>query len=166
VKQMRALYANESRMASLYADEEEGMVSEEISEPVPTGGLPHETPSSSELVKIEIGDHALTAALVDRMDAMNQRQAQTDAALIAALHAIGTRNPVVNVEPPSVQVEAPNVSIEPPAVTVEAPEVTVTPEFHVRPEITVTAPESRPKVVTFERDPLTGDVSRAEVNEG
>jgi hypothetical protein len=100
------------------------------------------------------------------MERMTERQAKTDEALIAALHAIGTRNPVVNVEQPAISVEAPNVTVEPPTVNVQAPEVTITPELTVTPEITVSMPESKPKVVTFERDPLTGNLSRAEVNEG
>jgi hypothetical protein len=162
IKQQRALSANESRVASMYAELDESY-EEVVGEVIEEKEVSHK---SSELVKIEVGDQALTASLMERMDAMSQREALTTEALVAALHAIGTREPVVNVE----AAPAPNVTVEaaPPAevkVDVHVPEQAA-PQVHLSPEIHL--PESAPvtKTVTFERDPLTGQVSKAEVNEG
>lgn len=89
------------------------------------------------------------------------------AALVAALSAIG--QPVINVAAPEVTVEAapaPEVKVEvaAPAVTVQQPDIQVAaPNVTVRPEINM---PSSSKTVTFERDPLTGQVSKAEVTEG
>lgn len=163
VKQMRALYANESRMASMYAEldarPEEVLPEEEVKS------------NGSELVRIEIGkehDH-LIASLSDRLDAMAQRESETQQALVAALQQIGMREPVVNVEAPNVNVEPPEVNIQPPAVTVEAPLVTVegTQVNVPAPEINVILPEEkrpRDKKVSFLRDPL-GRLEGAEVSE-
>jgi hypothetical protein len=158
IKHQRALYANESRMASVY-DELDAQP-----DIIPTE--PQQPEARSELVKIEIGDQALTAALVQKMDAMSERQAETERALVAALHAIGTRDSVVNVEAPSVTVEpavwtveAPHVIVESPTVNVEAPNVTVE-----SPDVNVVLPE-RQKTITFERDPLTQQVTSADVVE-
>ena len=166
IKQQRALYANESRVAAMYAELDE-MV-EEVLEPVT---LREEPKPTSELVRIEIGkEHdALIASLSDRMEAMSQSQAETQLALVAALQQIGLRE---NVFSPHVNVEAaptPNVTVEapPPAevkVDVHVPEQAA-PQVNLSPEIYL--PETPPvtKTVTFERDPLTGQVSKAEVNE-
>jgi hypothetical protein len=70
-------------------------------------------------------------------------------------------------------VEAPNVSIEPAQITVEQPDITVnTPEVTVQagpaPNVTVEPQIHLPstqKTVTFERDPLTQQVTKAEVSE-
>lgn len=166
IKQQRALYANERRVAAIYEELDEQEVWEgtladglEVEEPR------HVTPNASELVKIEIGkeNEALTASLLERMEAMDLRAAETQQALVAALHAIGTRSPVVNVAAPEVSVEAPNVTVEPPAVTIEAPEVTVeAPNVTVEPQIHL---PSTQKTVTFERDPLSGQVTQARVQE-
>jgi hypothetical protein len=162
IKHQRALYANESRMASMYAELDE-ITEDYVPEVV------QEVKPSSELVRIEIGkehDH-LIASLSERMDAMAQRSDETQQALVAALQQIGMRESVVNVE-------APNVHMPPAEVNVHVPpaEVTVhTPEVTVRPEITVEQPQidfhmpAVSKTVTFERDPLTGQVSKAEVTE-
>lgn len=160
IKQQRALYANERRVAALYEELDAQEV--EVIEPEEPR---HVTPNASELVKIEIGkeNEALTASLLERMEAMDLRAAETQQALVAALHAIGTRSPVVNVAAPEVSVEAPNVTIEPPAVTIEAPEVTVeAPNVTVEPQIHL---PSTQKTVTFERDPLSGQVTQARVQE-
>jgi hypothetical protein len=160
IKQQRALYANERRVAALYEELDAQEV--EVIEPEEPR---HVTPNASELVKIEIGkeNEALTASLLERMEAMDLRAAETQQALVAALHAIGTRNPVVNVAAPEVSVEAPNVTVEPPAVTIEAPEVTVeAPNVTVEPQIHL---PSTQKTVTFERDPLSGQVTQARVQE-
>ena len=148
IKQQRALYANESRMAAMYAelDSEEERVEAVETSLTSTQGA---SQSSSELVRIEIGkehDH-LIASLADRMDAMTQQQNETQAALVAALTAMSQRDPVVNVAAPEGSVEAPSVTVEPPVVTVEAPNVTVEatpiPEITVRPEINVQLPQSQ-----------------------
>jgi hypothetical protein len=160
IKQQRALYANERRVAALYEELDAQEV--EVIEPEEPR---HVTPNASELVKIEIGkeNEALTASLLERMEAMDLRAAETQQALVAALHAIGTRNPVVNVAAPEVSVEAPNVTVEPPAVTIEAPEVTVeAPNVTVEPQIHLPPTQ---KTVTFERDPLSGQVTQARVQE-
>lgn len=165
IKQQRALYANESRVAAMYAelDEQvEEVVQEEIVEPEPVT-----LRNGSELVKIEIGkeNEALTASVLQQLEKMSAREAETQQALVAALHAIGTRSPVVNVEAPNVDVAAPNVNVEPPAVTVEAPEVTVqAPNVSITPDINVHLPSSS-RTVTFERDPLSGQVTQAKVEE-
>lgn len=160
IKQQRALYANERRVAALYEELDAQEV--EVIEPEEPR---HVTPNASELVKIEIGkeNEALTASLLERMEAMDLRAAETQQALVAALHAIGTRSPVVNVAAPEVSVEAPNVTVEPPAVTIEAPEVTVeAPNVTVEPQIHLPPTQ---KTVTFERDPLSGQVTQARVQE-
>jgi hypothetical protein len=159
IKQQRALYANESRMASMYAelDEQEiDVVEEAIQELVKTNS------ATGELVRIDVGNAALTASLVDKLDAMSERQARTEEALVAALAQIGAREPVVNVEAPSVTVEpaavtvqAPNVTVEPPEVNVQAPNVSVTPE--------IIMPDQSRRIV-IERDPF-GKISGATTEE-
>lgn len=166
IKQQRALYANESRMASIY--EELDAVDVPALESIEEYGEPVAEIKPSELVKIEIGKEnvALTASLMERMDAMSQREALTTEALVAALHAISTKEHVINVEAaptPSVTVEA-----APPAevkVDVHVPEQTLElkPEISFSPEIHLPASQ---KTVTFERDPLTREVTKAEVVEG
>lgn len=164
IKHQRALYASESRMASMYSELDE-ITEEHALEVVPAVPV---SAAASELVKIEIGkeNEALTASVLAQMEKMSEREAQTQAALVAALHAIGTRSPEVHVAAPNVDVAAPNVTVESPAVTVEAPNVTVeaaaAPNVTVHPEINLPSPS---KTVTFERDPLTGQVSKAEVTE-
>lgn len=162
IKHQRALYASESRMASMYAE-----LDEQPEEVLPEPPVKEE-PKPSELVKIEIGkdSEALTASLLERMDAMSQRESETQKALVAALQQIGLREPVVNVEAPNVNVEQPAITVEqpeitvhPPEVTIQAPEVTVNNEY-VMPETTTNA-----KTVTFVRDPLTQRVESAEITE-
>ena len=167
IKQQRALYANESRVASMYAELDTIEVPEEEVEIV-------EEKRGTELVKIEIGkEHdALIASLSDRMEAMAIREQETQRALVAALQQMGLRDPVVHVDAPNVNVEQPAITVEaaPPAevkVDVHVPEQAA-PQVHLSPEIHL--PETQPtpaqKTITFERDPLTGQVSKAEVNEG
>ena len=121
---------------------------------------PHETASSSELVKIEIGkeSEALTASVLEQMERMSARQAATDQALIAALQQIGGRDPVVNVQAPNVDVKPPEVTVEAPSVTVEAPNVTVE-----APNVNVEIPAER-RSVTFERD-RSGRISGAVIED-
>lgn len=159
IKQQRALRANESRVASMYAELDE--VVEEAPEPIKA-----EVRAGSELVKIEIGkeNEALTASLLERMESMSQRENVTQMALIAALQQIGQRESVVNVEAPNVNVEQPAITVEQPAITVHPPEVNVrAPEVTVNHEIVLPA-EERNKKVTFVRDPF-GRLEGAEIGE-
>ncbi len=99
----------------------------------------------------------------------NQEAREERQALVAALGRMGS--PVINLPEPNVTVNVPEtqVSVNVPAaqvnvavpdvhVNVPAPQVTVRPEIHLPP-----TPE---KKVTFERDPLTREITRAEVSEG
>lgn len=162
VKRQRAFLANESRVASMYAELDE--VTEEYVEVVQ-----EVKPPSSELVRIEIGkEHdSLIASLSDRMEAMTQQQAETQLALVAALQSIGLRDPVVNVEAPNVTVESP-ITVEQPDITVHTPEVTVQaaapPNVTVNPEIVLPASDTKSKTVTFVRD-FSGRVEGAEITE-
>jgi hypothetical protein len=156
IKHQRHLYANEARVASLYAELDAQPVPEvEVVQPE----------SKSELVNITIGNEALTSSLMMQMERMSERQTATDQALVAALQAIGERESVVNVAPASVTVEQPSITVESPTVnvepvfTVEAPQVTVLPA-----DVNVVLPE-RQKTVTFERDPLTNQVTSADIVE-
>ena len=168
IKQQRALYANESRVASMYAELDAIQVSE------PELEIPGvDIKPGSELVKIEIGkEHdALIASLSDRMEAMAIREQETQRALVAALQQMGLRDPVVHVDAPNVNVEQPAITVEaaPPAevkVDVHVPEQAA-PQVHVSPEIHLpeTPPAAVTRTITFERDPLTDLVSKAEVSE-
>ena len=166
IKQQRALYANESRMASMYA-ELDALPEEVWEEKIE---IPQGITSPSELVKIEIGkeNEVLVASLLERMDSMSKREQETHLALITTLQQIGTRDPTVTVEgaqitvepatvnPTPITIEAPPINVQSPDVHVAAPAVTVNPEF-VLPE------ESR--TVKFTRDPLTGRIEGAEVTD-
>ena len=155
----------EARVAAMYSELDahtEEWVEAEVDVPVTP-------PATQELVKVIVGnDHdALTASMLERLDAMAMSQAETQQALVAALHAIGTRSPEVHVAAPNVDVAAPNVTVEaarPAEINVHVPKqqpadvnVTVTPE--------ITLPSAN-KTVTFERDILTGQVTKADVVEG
>ena len=144
--------------------------------PVSSNGIDHSplSPFATELVGLILKDErekSLTASLSQTMGAIEARMAgekEERAALVAALSAIG--QPVINVAAPEVTVEAahaPEVKVEvaAPDVTIQPPEIKVevaAPEVTVRPEIIL---PSASKTVTFERDPLTGQVSKAEVTE-
>ena len=157
VKQMRALYANESRMASMYA-ELDAITPEEYEE---VAAMPEA--SKSELVKIEVGggqSDALTASVLQALGITNKRLEESEQLtlnLVAALQSISERESVVNVTTPEVKVDVPpaQVTVQPADVRVEAPNVTV------YPEITVPA---QTKTITFERD-FDGRVTKADVRE-
>lgn len=163
VKHQRAFLANQSRLASMYAELD--ALEETPEELVEQATTPELKAAASELVRIEIGkeNEALTASLMERMEQMSQREAETQMALVAALHAIGTRESVVNVAAPppaNVTVEA----AQPAEVQVDvhvpeqaAPNVTVNPEIFL--------PENEVKrKVTFVRDPF-GKLEAAEITE-
>lgn len=176
IKQQRALYANERRVAAIY---DELDAREEEVEPVRVNDIKSplaaevDTTKGSELVKVVVGneqDRALTASVVQSMDAISERLARADefnAAVVAALQQLGATPPVVNVPAPQIDVNVPpaEVKVEP-QITVEAPQVTV--EAAPVPEVTVNPNIMLPpvtKTVTFERDPLTREVTSAEVTE-
>ncbi len=183
IKQQRALYANESRMASMYDEldaqtEDYGWVTpEEYREQaaIPEVLEDNLSPFAAQLVGLILKDErekSLTASLAQSMASISERQEaerEERAALVAALSTIG--QPVINVAAPEVTVEAaptPEVRVEvaAPEVTVQPPEIKIevaAPEVTVRPEITM---PSSSKTITFERDPLTGMVSSADVVEG
>ena len=157
IKQQRALYANESRMASMYDEldaqtEDYGWVEPE---PVVPGSTL--SPFAAELVGMILKDErekSLTASLAQSMDAIAERMASEKAertALVAALSQIG--QPVINVETPEVTVNVPPAEVR---VDVPAPQVTVRPEINLPPSS---------KTVTFERDAITGQIAKAEVTE-
>ena len=177
IKQQRALYANESRMASMYAEldalpiEELVDLAQEVVQ-APSESVPESTlsPFATELVGLILKDErekSLTASLAQSMDAIAERMAAEKmerSALVAALSQIG--QPVINVPAPEIHVDVPTPEVK---VDVQAPEVTVNvPEakFEIpTPEVTVNveAPAST-RTVTFERD-VTGRLSKAEIAE-
>lgn len=76
----------------------------------------------------------------------------------------------ITVEQPAITVEAPNVNIEPAQITVETPAVTVevaAAEVTVpTPQVNVTVENPSPtRKITFERDPGTGRIESAEVED-
>jgi hypothetical protein len=185
IKQQRALYANEARMASMYSEldaqpeEEYGWVEPKNGSAPPAPALVGDfsaaalSPRAAELVEIILNEERekhLTASLTRAMDVLAQRmesEKEERTALVAAISQIS--NPVVHVAAPEITVEAaptpevkvevaaPEVTIQPPDINVAAPEVTVRPQFNL---------PQRSKTVTFERDPLTNQVTKAEVVEG
>ena len=167
IKHQKALFANEARVAAMYAE------LDALPDPEPeVEALP--VSLGSRVVKIEIPtDEALTASVMQQMERMNERQARTDQALVAALEAIGAKENVFNVhaspvtvEPAQITVNPAPITVESPTVHVEAPTVNVPPvQVTVKPaDVNVVLPE-RQKTVTFERDPLTQQVTKAEVVE-
>jgi len=175
IKQQRALYANESRTAAMYAelDAQDYGWEEEKEAPVPAVLEDSLSPFAAQLVGLILKDErekSLTASLAQSMDSISARMAaekEERTALVAALSAIG--QPVINVETPEVTVHVPpaEVRVDVPAaeVTVNTPEVKVdvpAPQVTFSPEINL---PSSSKTVTFERDPLTGHVSSAEIRE-
>lgn len=178
IKQQRALYASESRTAAMYAEldaQDYGWVEEKTEEPVPAVLEDSLSPFAAQLVGLILKDErekSLTASLAQSMDSISARMAaekEERTALVAALSAIG--QPVINVETPEVTVNVPpaEVRVDVPAaeVTVNTPEVKVdvpAPQVTFSPEINLPS-ATVSKTVTFERDPLTGQVSKAEVTE-
>ena len=177
IKQQRALYANESRTAAMYAelDAQDYGWEEPKEEPVPAVLEDSLSPFAAQLVGLILKDErekSLTASLAQSMDAISTRMAaehEERTALVAALSAIG--QPVINVETPEVTVNVPpaevRVDVPPAEVTVNTPEVKVdvpAPQVTFSPEINLPS-ATVSKTVTFERDPLTGQVSKAEVAE-
>jgi len=183
IKHQRALYANESRVASMY--ERLDSMPDPESLPVVASGqsqlanelaglILKEDPLATELVgKLLKEDRERTLiASVAESQSMLARQMfdshQDRQALVAALERMGS--PTFNMPPAEVTVNVPEtvVNVPPAEVTVNVPDVNVhvpAPQVTVRPNITVEAPSVQ-KTVTFERDPLTHEVIKAEVTEG
>ncbi len=167
IKHQRALYANESRMASVYTD-----LDANTPDYVPA---PPPAPAVSPELKIVVSqESALTASVAGMLETMAGRmdnEKQQTAALVAALQGLAereTKPPTVNVEAPQITVEAaptPEVHVAAPNVTVEAaaaPNVTVeAAQVTVRPEIVL---PSDHKSVVFERD-RAGRITGATVEE-
>lgn len=166
VKHQRAFHANESRVAAMYAELD--AITEEIEvveEKLETAGV--EVKPSGELVRIEIGKEqdALIASMADRMESMQQQQADLQMALVATLQQIGLRDPVFNVQAPNVNIEPANVTVEaaPPAeINVHVPEQPA-PNVTVSPEFVIPQAETK-KTVTFVRD-FGGRLESAEITE-
>lgn len=169
IKHQRALYANESRMASMYVELDAN--TEEFVESKPA--VADVSPLSLELVSMlarAAEEKALTASVAQEREEQQRAEAQEERqALVAALGRLGS--PVINLpemKAPDVTVNVPpaevnftvppaeiNVHVPPAEVNVQSPEVNVT----------VEAPAPVQKTVTFERDPLTHEVVKAEVTE-
>lgn len=174
IKHQRALYANESRVASQYA------ALDELPEPAPVvmhaGASPfsHLSPFATELVGLLLKDdreRSLVASVAETQAAaleVMKEEREERQALVAALERMAQPNIHVPAPEVNVNVEQPQITVDVPApqVSVEAPTVEVqvaAPEVTVRPEITVAPTPS--KKVTFERDLLTGRIVGAEVSE-
>lgn len=174
IKQQRALYANESRMASMYdeLDAQPDPIPEVAAQPMVVAASSSLSPFAAELVGMLLKDDrekSLVASMADQQAQARQEAAEDRRALVAALQMLGS--PVVNVPAPEVNVTVPeaqiHVSVPAPEVTYTAPDVHVdvaAPNVTVRPEIVMPTPPT--KKVTFERDPLTQQVTGAEVTEG
>lgn len=171
IKHQRALYANESRMASLYA------TLDALPDPEPVVAAVEPAPMMSQvqaeiiaLLMREEKERSLVASVAENQELLAQRMQQDQEermALVAALGRMGSPTihipaqaapeVTVHVPPAEVNFTAPevNVHVPPAAVTVNSPDVNVTVEA---------APPVQ-KTVTFERDPLTQQVVKAEVTE-
>jgi hypothetical protein len=168
IKHQRRLYATEARVASMYADLD-SHTEPFVEKPVP----PDISPLSLELVSMiarAAEEKALVASAAQAREEQQRAEIQEERqALVAALGRMGS--PVINLpemKAPDVTVNVPaaevNFSVPAPEVTVNVPpaEVTVhSPDVNV----TVEAPPPVQKTVTFERDPLTQQVTKAEVVE-
>ncbi len=168
IKQQRALYANESRTASMYA-ELDARTEQIVEKVVGNEGV---SPLSLELVAM-LAKAAEEKALVASATAAREEQQRAEAqeerqALVAALGRLGS--PVINLPPVNVTVPPAevNFTVPPAEINVTVPDVTVNvppAQITVQPaDVHVSLPE-RQKTVTFERDPLTQQVVKAEVTE-
>jgi len=170
IKHQRRLYATEARVASMYAELDS--MPEPEPEPI-VADVPQTSPVMAEILALlarEQQEKSLVASVAEQQTLISQQFAEAAAerqALVAALGRMGSptinlpemRAPdvTVNVPPAEVNFTAPevNVHVPPAEVTVHSPDVNVT----------VEAPPPVQKTVTFERDPLTQQVTKAEVVE-
>ncbi len=175
IKQQRALYAREAMTASRYdeLDAQPDPTPVQVVAPAMVAAASSSlSPFAAELVSMLLKDDrekSLVASMVDSQAQARQEAAEDRRALVAALQMLGS--PVVNVPAPEVNVHVPEsiVNVNVPETVVNLPETVVNlpaPEVNVtvRPEINMPAPAQ--KTVTFERDPLTQQVVKAEVSEG
>lgn len=166
IKHQRALYANDARVASLYADLDAN------TEPyVEKPAAPDVSPLALELVTMvarAAEEKALVASAAQAREEQQRAEQQEERqALVAALGRLGS--PVINLPAqaaPEVNVHVPpaEVNFTAPEVNVHVPpaEVTVnTPDIHVN----VEAPPAVQKTMTMVRDPLTQQVTSVEVTE-
>ena len=174
IKHQRALYANESRMASIY-DHLDSLPDPEPQPEPEADPVPSMSPVTAEIMALllrEEKERSLVASVAESQSLITRQFEEAAAerqALVAALSRMGSptinvpANPTpevtVNVPPAEVNVTVPpaevNVNVPPAEVTVNPPDVNVT----------VEAPPPAQKTVTFERDPLTQQVVKAEVTE-
>ena len=173
IKHQRALYANESRMASMYAELDARDPEPAAHEPAAQPGMSAVTAEIMALLLREEKERSLVASVAESQSLISQQFAEAQAerqALVAALGRMGS--PTINLPAPEVNVNVPaaevnftvppaevNVTVESPTVHVPAAQITVQPA-----DVNVVLPE-RQKTVTFERDPLTQQVTKAEVTE-
>lgn len=182
IKHQRALYANEARVASMY--EELDAIEDELDAVAPAvvHGDPNlvqplsMSPVTAEIMALllrEEKERSLVASVAESQTLISQQFAEAQQerqALVAALGRMGS--PTINLPPAEVNVNVPpaevnvnvppaevNVTVQPPTVNVPAAQITVQPA-----DVNVSLPE-RSKTVTFERDPLTQQVTRADVVE-
>jgi hypothetical protein len=172
IKHQRRLYATEARVASMYAE----LDAQPEPEPEPVvAEVPQTSPVMAEILALlarEQQEKSLVASVAEQQSLISQQFAEAAAerqALVAALGRMGS--PTINLpemRPPDVTVNVPpaevNFHAPAPEVTVNVPaaEVTVhSPDVNV----TIEAPPPVQKTVTFERDPLTHQVTKAEVIE-
>jgi len=173
IKHQRALYANESRVASMYADldaQPEPTPAVVYAEPLPVVQQSSLSPLATELVGLLLKDdreRSLVASVAESQAKMAEQQNEDRQALVAALERMGS--PTFNVPAAEVTVNVPpsevSVNVPPAEVTVNVPDVNVSvdaPQVTVRPQINLPSVQ---KTVTFERDPLTQQVTKAEVTE-
>ncbi len=179
IKQQRALYANEARMASMY-DELDAQPEEETHElKLSVAAALDSSPLSMSPVTAKImallldeeKERSLVASVAEQQSMMAQQFAEAQQermALVAALGRMGS--PTINLPPAEVNVHVPPAEVNftvPPAevnVTVEPATVNV-PAAQMQPaDVNVTLPE-RTRTVTFEHDPLTERVTKAEIVE-
>jgi hypothetical protein len=143
----------------------------------PAVAVPSMSPVTAEIMALllrEEKERSLVASVAESQSLISQQfvEAQQERqALVAALGRMGSpviNLPEMNVTVPAAEVNVTvppaevNVNVPPADVTVNVPAANIT----VKPaDVNVTIPE-RQKTVTFERDPLTQQVTRAEVTEG
>jgi len=173
IRHQRALYANESRVASMYAELDAQPDPEPVLEEPASSGMSAVTAEIMALLLREEKERSLVASVAESQSLISQQFAEAAAerqALVAALGRMGS--PTINLPPAEVNVNVPaaevnftvppaevNVTVESPTVHVPAAQITVQPA-----DVNVVLPE-RQKTVTFERDPLTQQVTKAEVTE-
>jgi hypothetical protein len=172
IKHQRALYANEARVASMYAELD--AQPDEVFEPVVA--VPQTSPVMAEILALLARDQqekSLVASVAEHQNLISQQFQEAAAerqALVAALGRMGS--PTINLPAAEVNVHVPpaevNFTVPPAEINISVPDVNVNvppANITVQPsDVNIQMPE-RTKTVTFERDPLTHEVTSAEVTE-